>query len=72
YTWSRAAEDPRIPPEVLVKLLAHPWYLVAEEAGLNPKRSHLVRTSDCPRRSGSCPRESWEVHRVVLRIEVET
>lgn len=32
YTWSRVAEDPRIPPEVLVKLLAHPWYLVAEEA----------------------------------------
>jgi len=32
YTWSRAAEDPRTPPEVLVRLLAHPWYLVAEEA----------------------------------------
>lgn len=32
YTWLRAAKDSRTPPEVLVRLLAHPWHLVPEEA----------------------------------------
>lgn len=32
YTWSRAAEDPRTPPEVLVRLLAHPSHLVSAKA----------------------------------------
>ncbi len=30
--WERVARDPRTPPEVLVKLLNHPWHRVAEEA----------------------------------------
>jgi hypothetical protein len=38
--------------------------------GLNPKRSHLVRTLDCPREVRVLPKESWEVHRVVLVVDL--
>ncbi len=33
-----------------------------EYMGLNPKRSHLVRTLDCPKEVRVLPKESWEVH----------
>ncbi|GAB5603917.1 hypothetical protein FJNA_24430 [Thermus sp. FJN-A] len=39
-----------------------------EYLGLNPKRSHLVRTLDCPGGIGDLPKGAWrKVHRVVLR-----
>lgn len=41
-----------------------------EYMGLNPKRSHLVRTLDCPREVRVLPKESWEVHRVVLVVDL--
>lgn len=45
YTWLRAAKDSRTPPEVLVRLLAHPWHLVPEEAAKTWRGTRRPRTN---------------------------